>query len=68
MLEYGSLIATYQYFVTKVSTDVEPRTYSEATKYAKWVESMKVEIQVLKDNKTRLIMFLPVEMEVIRCK
>ncbi|OIT30791.1 hypothetical protein A4A49_63957, partial [Nicotiana attenuata] len=68
ILNYRALAPTYQSLVAKLSTEVEPRTYSEAAKDPRWVDAMKAEIQALEDNHTWSIMPLPPGKKAIGCK
>ncbi|KAH0776255.1 hypothetical protein KY290_007666 [Solanum tuberosum] len=46
-LSYQHLSPTYQAFLTKFSTEVEPRCYEEAIKDPRWVVAMQQEIKAL---------------------
>lgn len=49
----------YQSYLSKFTNLVEPRSFKEAAKDAKWIEAMQLEIQALEDNKTWIVVDLP---------
>ncbi|XP_019238315.1 PREDICTED: uncharacterized protein LOC109218405 [Nicotiana attenuata] len=55
-------------YITQLSTEIDPSSYHEAAKDAKWIDAMKVEIQALEDNKTWEVVPLPPNKRAIRCK
>ncbi|XP_019232805.1 PREDICTED: uncharacterized protein LOC109213460 [Nicotiana attenuata] len=52
LIQYTGFSASYQAYITQLSSEVEPSSYHEAAKDVKWIEAMKAEIQALEDNKT----------------
>lgn len=49
---YDGLKPAYHNCLGAFSAVVEPKTFHEASKDKKWIETMKAEIQALEDNKT----------------
>ncbi|XP_019250920.1 PREDICTED: uncharacterized protein LOC109229825 [Nicotiana attenuata] len=58
---FGAALAAY-------SAIVEPKSYTEAVKDAKWVEAIKCEISALEDNHTWTVVDLPPGKVPIGCK
>lgn len=44
VMNYSGLSPTYQSFLSKFSTEVEPSCYAEAANNPRWVQSMQLEI------------------------
>ncbi|XP_070011389.1 uncharacterized protein [Nicotiana sylvestris] len=59
---------TLQKLKAAYSAIVEPKSYTEAVKDAKWVEAMKCEISALEDNHTWTVVDLPPGKVPIGCK
>lgn len=66
MLHYDSL-SPYPIFVARFS-DIEPKSYAQAVRDPRWVETMEVEIKALEDNQTLEVVALPPGKRAIGCK
>lgn len=58
-LSYDHVTPKYQSYLTKGTSFVEPKTFKEAARDAKWIGDMKLKIQALEDNKTCVLVDLP---------
>lgn len=67
-VSYSHLFIPYQAYLSKLSTETEPRTYEEAIKDHMWVEAIKHEITALEDNGTWTVVPLPPGKNAIACK
>lgn len=67
-ISYQHISPNYAAYLSKFSTEVEPRSYEEAIKDQRWVEAMKMEIKALEDNGTWELVNLPTHKPVIGCK
>lgn len=47
---YSQLSVSYEDYISKMSTEVEPKNYEEVVKDHMWVQAMKHEIAALEDN------------------
>ncbi|XP_075103729.1 uncharacterized protein LOC142178297 [Nicotiana tabacum] len=65
---YDGLKPTYQSYLGAFSVVVEPKTFYKASKDKRWIESMKAEIQALKDNKAWELVALPAGKTPIGCR
>ena len=55
-------------FLAAITTGVEPKSFSEATKDQRWRDVMKKEIQALEDNGMWIVKPLPLSKKAIGCK
>ena len=58
-LSYDRVSSKYHSYLAKFSDMVEPQTFGQASKHPRWIEAMKLEIKALEDNKTWLVVDLP---------
>lgn len=58
-LSYDHVSSKYHSYLAKFSESVEPQTFGQASKDSRWIEAMKLEIKALEDNKTWLVVDLP---------
>ncbi|KAJ9557475.1 hypothetical protein OSB04_012089 [Centaurea solstitialis] len=49
---YQQLSSRHRAFVTAVSSNSEPKTYSQAAKFSEWCKAMQEELEAMEDNKT----------------
>ncbi|WVZ14716.1 hypothetical protein V8G54_012282 [Vigna mungo] len=68
IISYKKLAAPYYRFIMQISTNIEPRSYSEASKYPHWVRAMDDELAALARNDTWEITDLPADKTVVGCK
>lgn len=52
VVSYDTLSARYQSFLSRFSTDVEPKSYTQVGKDPRWIEAMKAELQALEATNT----------------
>lgn len=57
---YHSFSSKHKCFLNTLDKITEPSTFLEASKNKNWVSAMKEEIKALKDNKTWVLVPLPV--------
>nr|XP_016478170.1 PREDICTED: uncharacterized protein LOC107799560 [Nicotiana tabacum] len=67
-VSYDNLSPSYQAYLGIFSSVVDPRIFQEASKDARWVEVMQIELQALQDNKTWELVPLPQGKTTIGCK
>ena len=58
-LSYDHMSSKYHSYLANFSDSVEPHTFGQASKDPRWIEAMKLEIKALEDNKTWLVVDLP---------
>ena len=58
-LSYDHMSSKYHSYLANFSDTVEPQTFGQASKDPKWIEAMKLEVKALEDNKTWLVVDLP---------
>ena len=68
VISYNKLSSHYHSFILNVSTNFEPKSYTEACKHDSWVRAMHDEISTLEKNHTRVLTDLPQHKNVIGCK
>ncbi|XP_070026614.1 uncharacterized protein [Nicotiana sylvestris] len=68
VIGYEAISPKYQSYLANFSIEVEPTTYSKATKDKRWIEAMQTEIKALEDNKNWELASLPQGQKTIRCK
>ncbi|WVZ08647.1 hypothetical protein V8G54_021993 [Vigna mungo] len=68
VISYKKLAAPYYRFIMQISTNIEPRSYSEASKYPHWVRAMDDELAALAKNDTWEITDLPADKTAVGCK
>lgn len=68
VISYSSLSPNSQIFSIGITTDFEPRSYSEAIKYQSWKDAMTSEITVLQANNNWEITTLPPNQKAIGCR
>ncbi|KAJ9538691.1 hypothetical protein OSB04_031424 [Centaurea solstitialis] len=68
VLSYEQLSSSFKAFTASVSSNTEPRSYSEAVKQKEWVLAMEQELQAMKDNNTWSIVSLPPGKNVVGCR
>ena len=56
---YDHVSSNYHSYLVNFSDSVEPQTFGQACKDPKWIEAMKLEVKALEDNKTWLVVDLP---------
>ena len=59
VLSYEQLSSSFKAFTASVSSNTEPRSYSEAVKQKEWVLAMEQELQAMEDNNTWTVVPLP---------
>ncbi|XP_010419216.1 PREDICTED: uncharacterized protein LOC104704906 [Camelina sativa] len=67
-LSYDKLSGPYHFFLTAISREFEPTTYSKAMKHIVWTNAMGEEITALEATNTWSICSLPAGKHVIGCK
>lgn len=65
---YNNLFPTYQASIAAYSAILEPRSFSETSRYPKWIDEMQTEIAALEENNTWSVVDLPPEKTLIGCK
>ncbi|CAM8966406.1 unnamed protein product [Rhodiola kirilowii] len=58
-VNYSNCSPSYQHFAMSLISDVEPKTFAQASKHQHWVDAMNKEIKALEDNNTWTITDLP---------
>lgn len=64
-LTYKKLSSSHVDFLDKISTSVEPKSFSEASKNPLWVQAMNEDLAVLELNQTRDIANIPEDRKII---
>lgn len=67
-ISYENIGSTYRTYLSKMTSDIEPQSYKEASADPRWTEAMNAEIKALQDNHTWEIMDLPKGKKPIGCK
>lgn len=67
-ISYHNLSPTYYRFTLSLTTNHEPKTYSEASKFECWNQAMKVELAALEQTGTWKIVDLPPHVKPIGCR
>lgn len=65
---YDNVSAAYKAYLSKFSTDIEPKTFEEAVQDSRWLDAMQQEIQALEENGTWKIIELPKGKNIVGCK
>ena len=58
-ISYQSLSPKFKFFVLSISSNMEPKTYEEASKHLRWKHVMQEELNALEENHTWTIASLP---------
>lgn len=67
-VHYNHFSATHQAFMAAISTNDEPKYYSQAVKHAAWREAMAQEIAALETNRTWTLEPLPEGKKLVGCR
>ena len=67
-LSYDKFSSDHVAFLSAISHDVEPTTYSQAVQHAHWRNAMDIEIKALEQSNTWTIQDLPPGKKPIGCK
>ncbi|XP_015161272.1 uncharacterized protein [Solanum tuberosum] len=67
-VSYSSINPTYQTYLAKMSSVIEPQSYKEAVSDPRWTEAMNAEIKALQDNHTWEVVELPDGKTPIGCR
>lgn len=67
-ISYHNLSPTHYRFTLSLTTNHEPKTYSEASKFECWNQAMKVELAALEQTGTWKIVDLPPHVKPIGCR
>lgn len=67
-LSYQQFSLKHKAFLSIISSEQEPTSFSVAHKHPKWNEAMAAEIQALEDNNTWTLTALPPDKQPIGCK
>jgi hypothetical protein len=68
VLSYSHCSPTYKTFCCSISSNIEPKTYNQASKLDCWRKAMDIELQALIDNQTWTVVDLPSGKVPIGCK
>ena len=68
ILSYSILSPSYHSAILFVTQQVEPKSYTKASKDPNWIQAMNVEIQALEANHTWTLTDLPPHKTAIGCK
>ncbi|MCH85977.1 retrovirus-related pol polyprotein from transposon TNT 1-94, partial [Trifolium medium] len=68
VLSYSHCSSTYKNLCCSISSNIEPKTYNQASKLDCWRKAMDIELQDLADNQTWIVVELPSGKVPIGCK
>jgi hypothetical protein len=68
VLSYDHCAPSYRHFCCSISATVEPKTYTQASKFECWRKAMDVEIAALAENQTWTVVDLPHGKVPVGCK
>lgn len=67
-VSYDHVSPKYKAYLSRFSTEVEPKTFEEAVKDRRWVEAMQQEVNALEENGTWKITEMPAGKNLVGCK
>lgn len=67
-LNTSHLPASYNTYISNITSQVEPITYKQASQEDSWKQVMQIELQALQDNNTWTMTTLSLNKKPIRCK